>query len=62
MIGRSTQLIMPRSFLPVSSIGCAAPSSRHLVKFGPAGVVLGDPLAGELAGLDLAEDLASSPP
>ncbi len=34
VIGRSTQLIMPRSFWPVSSIGCAAPSSRHLVKFG----------------------------
>ena len=35
MIGRSTQLIMSRSFLPVTSIGCSAPCSRYFFRAGP---------------------------
>src|SRR3954469_1998274 len=34
VIGRSTQLIMPRSLRPVTSIGWLAPCSRYLVSSG----------------------------
>ena len=53
----SIQLIRLRSRLPTSSTGCSLLAASGGLEAGLAGAVLQDPLAGELAGLDLLEDL-----
>ena len=54
----SIQDIRLRSRLPTCSTGWAFSRRRVALKTGAVGLVLHDPLASELAGLDLLEDLA----
>ena len=51
------QGIIDRSWVPTSSIGCSWRLRPQLVELRPAVLVLGDPLLGEGAALDLGEDL-----
>ena len=50
--------IIARSSAPTCSIGWSLPSSLEALEVRPPGLALGDPLVGELAGLDLVEDPA----
>ncbi len=56
MIGRSTQLIRSRSFLPVTSMGVLGVGLAQALELGIAVLDVGDEAAGELTRLDVGQD------